>query len=100
MRKKIVLALVLGAILALGLGSSSVFAHSHVETGDGGCVLLPDAYHGDETRGHTGFGIGIAKGGTINPDFPPAPGFFPGNLEDYPTQSGNSVIEGGGCGPH
>jgi hypothetical protein len=97
--KKIVVACVLASILALAIVGTS-FAHSKIETGNGGCVALPDSYHGDETRGHSGFGIGVAKGGTINPSFPPAEGFFPGNLEGYPTQSADSAILGGSCGSH
>ena len=94
--KKLALACVLGLLLA-GIIAPATLAHSHIETGNDGCVLLPDAYHGDETRGHAGFGIGVAKGGMINPSFPPGEGFFPGNLEDYPTQSADSAIESGGC---
>jgi hypothetical protein len=87
-------ALVVGLLV---MALPQAFAHSHVETGNGDCVELPDAYHGEAARGHAGFGIGVAKGGTINPNFPPAEGFFPGNLEAYPTQSADSAIEGGGC---
>ncbi len=73
----------------------AAFAHSHVETGNGGCVELPDSYHGEEARGYSAFGIGTAKGGECHPIFG-CPDFPPG-IDAYPTQSADSAIIGGGC---
>ena len=91
--KKLVLASVLGLLLVVAIGPTA-FAHSHVETGNGGCVVLPDSYHDEETRGKSGFGIGVAKGGQVGPFGLPD---MPGGLDGFPTQSANSAIEGGGC---
>jgi hypothetical protein len=91
--KLLLLALSL-SLVAMALPQA--FAHSHIETGTDQTVLLPDAYHGEEARGHAAFGIGVAKGGECHPIF--GCPHFPEGLDAYPTQSADSAIIGGGGG--
>ena len=89
--KLIMVCFLVASIIAMAV--PQVLAHSHIETGTGQEVVLPDSYHGDATRGLAGFGIGVAKGGIIGP----FGAHFPGPLEDFPTQSADSAIIGGGA---
>lgn len=92
MKKKIVLALVLGAILSLGLGGSAAFAHTHIELPNGGCQNVPGA----DTDQHTGshFGMGVAKGAEWN-FRSEAPGNSP--IEAYPGSADAGPLDGGWC---
>ena len=92
MKKRIVLALVLGAVLSLALGSTAALAHTHIELPNGDCQNVPGA----DTDQHTGshFGMGVAKGSEWN-FRSEAPGNSP--LTDYPGSAGAAPLEGGWC---
>jgi hypothetical protein len=70
MKKRIFIALVLGAVLSLVIGSSAAFAHTHMHLPNGNCINLPaDAYadtggpsdNPDNEAQHAHHGIGTAK---------------------------------------
>lgn len=62
MKKRIVIALVLGAVLALGLGGTAAFAHTHIELPNGDCVSIPVAIDNENSQaGNAHGGIGTAK---------------------------------------
>ncbi len=96
MKKRILIALVLGAVLSLVIGSSAALAHTHIELPNGGCVTIPgNAYleSGADNPGnaaeHSHEGINNAKGGSA---FPPPSG--------HPAAHGNAdapPLAGGLC---
>jgi hypothetical protein len=115
MKKRIVLALVLGAVLSLTLGSITALAHTHVDNENGTCTNIPgngyvwdpDADDGNgawvDNSGNEAenshFGVGVAKGSTFTPQ-PWAPVFgAPGNspLTDYPGGADAPPLDGGLC---
>jgi hypothetical protein len=86
------LALVLGAVLSLALGTTAALAHTSNENANG-CQNIPGAHDvGQDTGSH--FGLGVAKGSDWG-RFSEAPGNSP--HVDYPGNADAAPLAGGWC---